>query len=413
MWLIFVASVVVPLPGSLSAGAETPEESPVLLFCIGTPDAHAAEFGLASPGEGYLAFSRRFPDDTHYTVGSNKPRDWPYIHPAPMDTWAGGRTHTFSIRYTSPCDQVRKVYLVIGLAGGAPVARSKVVLTINGSALPVQVAPSGDPRVCFHPTDPGKPETMNFEIPPGSIRHGDNTISIRLDDRSWILYDYVALSTREEAPKLVAPERTDLLAEFRKGPMAGIDEIILAVRTLGEDPHWYANFGYTLDDSRWQTYGRGGRLVRLNLVSGEATVLLDDPRGGVRDPAVHYDGRTIVFSYRRGDSPHYRLYTVDADGSGLCQLTDGSYDDIEPTWLPDGRIMFVSSRCNRVVNCHTTDVAVLHCCDADGSKIRILSANSRTRQYTVGPTQRPSALHAMGIRGPQPGPLSPLVGHNA
>ena len=63
------------------------------------------------------------------------------------------------------------------------------------------------------------------------------------------------------------------------------------------------------------------------------------------------------------------------DGSGLRQLTDGPYDDIEPAYLPDGGIVFVSSRCRRWVNCWLTQVAVLHRCDADGSNLRALSAN--------------------------------------
>ena len=359
-----------------SADAAPSEESAASFFCIGTPDGRAAEFGLSRPGEGYLAFSKEFPNDTRYTIGASTPRDWPYIHPAPMDTWAGGRTHTFAIRYTSPCDRDDPLYLLIGMAGGAPNGCSNVIVTVNGKALPARRAPSGDPRPCFQPNTAGTPESMVFQIPAGAIRHGDNTISIRLDDKSWIVYDYVALSAKRSPLKLTQPTTPDLLAEFRKGPMAGVNEIIIALRALGEDPHWYANFGYTLDKSRWRTYGRGGRLVRLKLAGGESTVLLDDPEGGVRDPAVHYDGRTILFSYRKGDSPHYHLYTINADGSGLRQLTDGPYDDIEPAWLPDGRIVFVSSRCNRVVNCHTTDVAVLHCCDADGGNLRILSANN-------------------------------------
>ncbi len=373
--VVLVASVA-GLCSDLSPGAAASDEPAAALFCIGTPDARAAEFGLTGPGEGYTAFSKKFSKEICYTIGSSTPREWPYIHPAPMDTWSGGKTHAFSIRYTSPCDHDRPLFLVIGMAGGAPVARSKVVVTINDTPLPAQVAPAGDPRVCFHPTELGKPETIIFRIPSGRIRRGENAISIRLDDRSWILYDYVALSTRASPLKLVVPKKRDLLAEFRKGPMAGVDEIIFAARALGEDPHWYANFGYTLEKSRWKTYGHGGRLARLNVVSEKVKVLLDDPRGGVRDPAVHYDGRTIVFAYRPGDTPHYHLFTIAADGSGLRQLTDGPYDDIEPTWLPDGRIVFVSSRCNRVVNCHTTDVAILHCCDADGGNIRVLSANS-------------------------------------
>src|SRR3990167_4973134 len=93
-----------------------------------------------------------------------------------------------------------------------------------------------------------------------------------------------------------------LPAEFRKGPMAGVDEIVFAVRRPGEDPHWYANFGYTLDHSKWRTYLPGGRLCRLNLRTGKVRVLLDDPEGGVRDPAVDYDAARILFSYRKGKS---------------------------------------------------------------------------------------------------------------
>lgn len=174
----------------------------------------------------------------------------------------------------------------------------------------------------------------------------------------------------------VAPPQRNLLAEFRQGPMAGVEELVFAVRKLGDDPHWYANFGTTLDHSRWPTYYDGARLCRLNLASGKVTVLLEDAGGGIRDPQLDYDGRKILFSYRKGGSAHYHLYVIGLDGSGLVQLTDGPYDDIEPIWLPDGDVMFVSTRCNRCVNCHTTRVAVLYRCGPDGKNLRILSSNN-------------------------------------
>ncbi len=69
------------------------------------------------------------------------------------------------------------------------------------------------------------------------------------------------------------------------------------------------------------------------------------------------------------------MYEINCDGSALRQLTDGPYDDIEPCYLPDDSIVFVSSRCHRWVNCWVTQVAVLHRCDADGSDIRAISSN--------------------------------------
>ena len=170
------------------------------------------------------------------------------------------------------------------------------------------------------------------------------------------------------------------------GAAAGVEEIVFAVRPPGRD-HWYANFGYYCDDSPYarrgafskdevlRSYPSGGRLCRLNLRTGRLRVLLDDPRGGVRDPHVHYDGRKILFSHRKGGEHPYHLYEINADGSGLRQLTDGPDDDIEPIYTPDGGIVFCSGRCRRFVPCWRTRVATLYRCDGSGRNVRPLSSN--------------------------------------
>ncbi len=155
---------------------------------------------------------------------------------------------------------------------------------------------------------------------------------------------------------------------------ARAEEVIFAVRQpMG--PHWYENFGHSVVDEDDKHYGALGRLCKWNMETGELSVLLDDPEGGVRDPQVHYDGERILFSYRPGGTHYYHLYEIGADGTGLRQLTDGPFDDIEPSYLPDGGIVFCSSRCNRFVPCWYTQVAILYRCDADGGNIRPLSSN--------------------------------------
>ena len=154
----------------------------------------------------------------------------------------------------------------------------------------------------------------------------------------------------------------------------GVDGIIFAVRRRSHDGHWYANVGTDVY-GKTKYFGDGGRLSRWNVRTGKVVRLLDDPRGGVRDPQMHYDGRKILFSYRKGGSDHYHLWEIGVDGTGLSRLTDGPFDDVEPTYLPDGGIVFTSTRCNGWVPCGHYITMVLFRCDASGRNIRKLSSN--------------------------------------
>ncbi len=158
--------------------------------------------------------------------------------------------------------------------------------------------------------------------------------------------------------------------------LGGDATVVFAVRTVGRDGHWYANFGHHVHDADRMMYGRpGGALMRLDLRTGEARPILADAKGSFRDPHVHYDGGKILFSYRKGGSRHFHLYEIAPDGGDLRQITDGAFDDIEAIYLPDGDILFCSSRCNRWVNCWFTQVAIMYRCGADGEDIRPISAN--------------------------------------
>lgn len=186
----------------------------------------------------------------------------------------------------------------------------------------------------------------------------------------------------------VGVRRPPMLEKMLTGPMKDIESIVFAIRIPGRD-HWYVTFGHYSgpqdepkqlawkeEDGLLWGYGEGAMLLKQNLRSGELEILLEDERGGIRDPQLHYEGKKILFSYRPGGTHQYHLYEIGIDGQNLTRLTEGEYDDIEPTYCPDGSIVFCSSRCKRFVNCWHTPVASLFRCDADGKNIRMLSSNN-------------------------------------
>jgi len=157
-------------------------------------------------------------------------------------------------------------------------------------------------------------------------------------------------------------------------------DVVFAERNPGvKGGHYYSNFGYACTSANEWLYGDdGARLCRLDPQTGKLTVLLEDSRGGIRDPQVSHDAQRILFSYRKGGTNHFNLHEINADGTGLRQITRGDWDDVEPCYLPDGGIAFCSSRCNRYVMCWYAPVAVMFRCKADGSAMRMLSSNSVT-----------------------------------
>ncbi|MBM4040798.1 MAG: hypothetical protein FJ290_20020 [Planctomycetes bacterium] len=106
-------------------------------------------------------------------------------------------------------------------------------------------------------------------------------------------------------------------------------------------------------------------------------------KGGYLYPDLSYDGKTILFPWTEGENTKYRwtpkstyhIFKVNADGTGLRQLTDGAWNDVHPCWLPNGRICFISERRGGYGRCHGRPVPTytLHTMNPDGSDITCIS----------------------------------------
>lgn len=129
-------------------------------------------------------------------------------------------------------------------------------------------------------------------------------------------------------------------------------------------------------------------------------------RGDVSDPEVSYDGKRILFSMRGPNDRTWNIWEVDltdflAGKVGNFPMrrliTDDAVadegDDVDPAYLPDGRIVFSSNRQSETIKTlgykyldeyEREQSIVLHTMNANGTDIRQISFNmSHDRNPTV------------------------------
>jgi hypothetical protein len=88
-----------------------------------------------------------------------------------------------------------------------------------------------------------------------------------------------------------------------------------------------------------------GTLTNLTAQYTQAGQTNPNNFGHAADPEVSYDGTHILFSMRQNRNSRWHLYEMNADGSGIVTLTDQTTgDDMTPAYLPNGQILFTSTR---------------------------------------------------------------------
>ena len=162
--------------------------------------------------------------------------------------------------------------------------------------------------------------------------------------------------------------------------------------------------GNTYQDNKHNA--EGGSLCVLSPVSaeGKVTSLVPGLDGGIFTRFdLSFEARKVVFGYKRKDRS-FRIYEIDIDPikgvmvpGSLRQLTFDvdkqaeviaettrlygnaakghgySLDDMDPCYMPNGNIMFSSTRSMRNVFCNPSVVANLHLIDGDGKNMRCIS----------------------------------------
>ncbi len=203
----------------------------------------------------------------------------------------------------------------------------------------------------------------------------------------------MAMPPEEKTPEAEAMRRALITGDF------GFRDILLVHRKPLDISHVYV---YHVEGYR---PGGGLYVFRPEEDGGTLTQIFDAGEGMITTADLSYDGREIVFAWRRGghiasnpvahiedisqypDEEHnYQVFRINIDGSGLTQLTGGTQNNLDPCWLPDGGIAFISDRRPAYAYCWVTTSPVLYRMERDGSNQKRLSAN-----YLMDFT--PSVLH--------------------
>ena len=110
--------------------------------------------------------------------------------------------------------------------------------------------------------------------------------------------------------------------------------------------------------------------------------------GVYSDPDLSWDGTRVLFCFKGEPQGSTGIYEIGIDGRRLRQLTDpsqccdrykgshGGQHDVSPAYLPDGRIVFTSTRPSGLVPCANSGVDILHVMNADGSDLHTISVNN-------------------------------------
>ncbi len=188
--------------------------------------------------------------------------------------------------------------------------------------------------------------------------------------------------------------RHDVL--FGSGPGPGCKRLLFVKRFKFQSNHYYTDY---INGCR----KFGGDLCVLHLGTGEVLDLCPEMGQGIFGRFdLSFDATRIVFAWKASPEVGFRLYEVGVDPATgkrrgdvrqlthpperegrLQELYRRGYhhgtDDMDPCYLPDGGIVFISTRCQYGILCDSPDIfttTVLYRIDADGGNLQKLTNSS-------------------------------------
>ena len=250
------------------------------------------------------------------------------------------------------------------------------------------------------------PELRRIFLPAGSVNPGALRLAIedmtaqygpRYPKGKEYLKQLDELIAKQKAAKGGTPEQAQ---KVEKALAAIQSQTLLAHPLLKFDKLLFLKRGGWGSSHVYNNYGGGGMGSSLCILSpvrpdGKITDVAPELTEGLFGQFdLSFDAKKVVFAYIKNEKTRYRIYEMGIDGKGVHQLTFeadqadkvkrykhaayGNYFDMDPCYLPDGNIMFVSTRSQRAVSCHPSIVTSLYVMNTEGANMRCLSGGQFT-----------------------------------
>lgn len=241
----------------------------------------------------------------------------------------------------------------------------------------------------------------------------EQELAIGANEAKTFTADTPAAARRAHYLKLRATLRRLALAS----PLLDFDTLLFTKRVPGSFNHMSDQY------YGWWSRPGGGIYLLKNFKSGEpTTICLTDAHfkepGSFLRPALSYDAKKILFAWckhypqlarekdklNKANIPEdafYHVFEMNLDGTGVRRLTRGKYDNFDARYLPDGRIVFMSTRRGQAIQVgKQTAAATLAKSDLPDCYVRC--GGDATRPVPV------YTLHTMNADGGDLTPISPF-----
>jgi len=175
----------------------------------------------------------------------------------------------------------------------------------------------------------------------------------------------------------------------------GFDEIVFVKRKPYSSDHYYTDINNGTSADRFLPQN-GIYVYNVRNGSERAVVTAADMPGGqgfIGKISLSFDAKKVLFDFRETPQSGFRIWEVGIDGAGLRQVSfppedeeekvarwrkGWHTDDVHPCYLPDGRIIFSSTRSEHTVLCGGSAALVapsLHRMNADGTHVEQLTTS--------------------------------------